>query len=115
MRFDLAFAALLLSAAGAAAHVGLVEPNAAPGAQYTAQFRVGHGCSGSPTTALRVEIPPGIDAVTPQAPPGWSVATERQGARVSAVTWTGGPLAGDKPGPFTATMRLPTKAGQLAF
>jgi len=115
MRNSLALLLLGLSAAPAFAHVTLAEPNAAPGARYTAHFRVGHGCDGKPTTALTVAIPPGVSQVAPEAPPGWSIATVREGTRTTAVTWKGGPLPGDKPGTFTVAMTLPRQAGQLAF
>ena len=106
---------LCLSATPALAHVSLAEPNAVPGSHYVAHFRVGHGCDGKPTTALTVALPPGVTQVSPQTPPGWSIATIREGARTIAITWKGGTLPADKPGIFTATMTLPAGAGQLAF
>jgi copper(I)-binding protein len=106
---------LCLSAVPALAHVSLVEPNAAPGSHYVAHFRVGHGCDGKPTTALTVSLPPGVSQVLPDAPPGWSIATVREGTRTTAVTWKGGSLPGDKPGIFTVTMTLPPDGTQLVF
>jgi periplasmic copper chaperone A len=38
-------------------------------------LRVGHGCEGSPTTAIRVQIPEGVIAVKPMPKAGWQVAT----------------------------------------
>src|SRR4051812_21497682 len=100
-------AALLLVPCAAAAHVTLGEPAALPGANYVAHFRVGHGCDGSPTTAISVALPPGIS--NPQAQPqqGWSVATVRSGGRIIAVTWKGGPLPATARGEFVMTMTLP--------
>jgi periplasmic copper chaperone A len=115
MRNSLAVLALCLAATPALAHVTLAEPNAAPGTRYAAQFRVGHGCDGKPTTALTVTIPPGVTQVVPEAPPGWNTAIVREGSRVTAVTWKGGTLPGDKAGSFTVTMILPQSSGQLAF
>lgn len=115
MRNSLALLLLCLGTAPATAHVTLAEPDAAPGARYTAHFRVGHGCDGKPTTALTVAIPPGVTQVAPEAPSGWSIATVRQGTRTTAVTWKGGSLAPDKPGIFAMAMTLPPQAGQLAF
>ena len=97
------------------AHVTLAEPKAMPGADYVAHFRVGHGCSGSPTTALTVSIPEGVAAAQPDAPPGWSVATIRSGNRINAVTWKGGQLPADKAGEFILAMKLPAKPASLAF
>ena len=106
---------LVLMGARAVAHVTLAEPRSLPGAQYVGQFRVGHGCDGSPTVALRIEIPPGVEAVTPQDQPGWTVMTEREGTRIKAVTWTGGVVPADQHGVFTIAMMLPAKEGQLLF
>jgi len=99
----------------AQAHVSLAEPNAAPGSRYTAHFHVGHGCDGKPTTALTVAMPAGVSQIAPEAPDGWSIATVREGARISAVTWKGGSLPADKAGTFTVAMMLPANGTQLAF
>lgn len=111
-------AALVFSLAGlapAAAHVTLTEPGARPGADYVAHFRVGHGCSGSPTIALRVEIPPAVSNVRPRPAPGWTLQTEQAGARVTSVTWSGGTLPAGQPGEFAIAMTLPASSGRLAF
>ena len=107
--------ALLLSAAPAAAHVSLVEPMAKPGAAIVAHFRVGHGCSGSPTIALRVEIPGAVSDAKPQPLPGWTLQTEKAGARTNSVTWSGCVLAADQPGVFAIAMTLPSTTGALVF
>ena len=115
----LAIAALVLlvltMTGGARAHVVLTEPVGAPGDHYTGHFRVGHGCSGSPTIALRIEIPAGVSMVMPEETAGWTLASERDGNRIKAVSWTGGTIAPDKPGVFAITMMLPDKQGQLLF
>ena len=115
VRDTLVLLALFLNAAPALAHVSLAEPNAAPGTRYVAHFRVGHGCDGKPTTALTVALPPGVSQVSPETPPGWSIAIVREGTRTTAITWKGSSLPGDKPSTFTAAMTLPVNDGQLAF
>jgi len=115
MSHKLVALALCFSATPALAHVTLAEANAAPGSRYTAHFRVGHGCDGKPTTALTVSIPVGVSQIVPEAPPGWSIATVREGARTTAVTWKGGSLPADKPGTFTVAMMLPASGTQLVF
>jgi uncharacterized protein YcnI len=40
---------------------------------YKAVFTVPHGCAGSATTKIRVQIPEGVIAVKPMPKPGWSV------------------------------------------
>ncbi|MDB5644105.1 MAG: hypothetical protein JWN07_3422, partial [Hyphomicrobiales bacterium] len=49
----------------AQAHVTLEKSEATAGQPYKGVLRVGHGCSGSPTTSLSVEIPDGVVAVKP--------------------------------------------------
>lgn len=41
----------------ALAHVTLEAPEAAVGGGYKAVFKVPHGCAGSPTVKLRVQVP----------------------------------------------------------
>lgn len=105
----------ILAAGHAFAHVVLTEPVAPPGARYVGQFKVGHGCSGSPTVTLRIEIPAGVSAVSPQDQPGWTVSTERDGAAVKAVVWKNGSLAADKAITFSIAMTLPAQEGPLLF
>jgi len=106
------FAALPLAAE---AHVVLLETSAPPGIKYTARFRVGHGCNGAATTALSVQLPPGVTDVVPYQQGGWTLASVRAGNRVSLVTWKDGVIPADKPGDFTMTMTLPRQPGVLAF
>ncbi|MBV9548562.1 MAG: DUF1775 domain-containing protein [Alphaproteobacteria bacterium] len=115
MRHSLAALALCLAATPALAHVSLAESNAAPGARYVAHFRVGHGCDGKPTTAVTVAMPAGVSQITPEAPPGWTIALVREGSRTTAVTWKSGSLPADKAGTFTVGMTLPANGAQLVF
>ena len=46
---------------GALAHITLEQPSAEAGSYYKAVFRVGHGCDGSPTQAITVHLPPGVE------------------------------------------------------
>lgn len=115
MRNRMAALLLCVSAMPALAHVSLAESNAVPGSRYVAHFRVGHGCDGKPTTALTVSLPVGTSQIVPDQPPGWTIATVREGTRTAAVTWKGGSLPAGKPGVFTVTMTLPPAGTQLAF
>lgn len=122
-----AAALALLAQTGAAAHVTLAEPEAAPNAYYVGAFRVSHGCGDSPTVAFRVELPEGVSMARPQPKPGWTVEIEREALpapvrsehgeiseRVSAVTWRG-QLPADQFDEFALLMRLPNRAGPLYF
>jgi periplasmic copper chaperone A len=103
-RFCLA-ALLALAASPASAHVSLETKQAAIGASYKAVFAVPHGCTGSPTVKLRVQIPEGVIAVKPMPKAGWSVDVvegkytaeyDYHGNKVSSgakeVVWSGGKL-----------------------
>ncbi len=115
MRNKILFGALLLAPFPALAHVTLAEPEAKPGAHYLAHFKVGHGCDGSPTTALSISIPEGVSRVEPQAKPGWKAELVRDGKRVSAVNFSGGTIGATTPDEFAVAMVLPGTLGPLAF
>ena len=109
MFFAVSFSLMPLSAF---AHVTLAENSAAPGAHYLAHFRIGHGCSGSPTTGLSIVLPAGLSGVKAEAAPGWTMETSPDGKQVS---WKGGSLDAKTPGEFAVAMTLPAKAGALVF
>ena len=68
--------AIILAAQGSAlAHITLEEREAPAASTYKAVLRVGHGCEGSPTVSIRVQIPDGVIAVKPMPKPGWQLAT----------------------------------------
>src|ERR1700759_442538 len=102
-----------LAASPASAHVLLEGKQAAIGSSYEAVFVVPHGCKGSATTKLRVQIPEGVIATEAKPASGWSVETVKgkyaaeydyKGAKVAEgikeVTWSGGKLADKVKGEF---------------
>jgi len=111
------------------AHVTLSQTQATAGAFYTGYFRVGHGCAGSATTALKVEVPPDVTDVKPQPKPGWTLRIERETSpaptvdgkgrkvrsRVLALTWSGGPLPDEEWDEFGVSARLPARTGAVSF
>ena len=110
------FAALAATIADAAdAHVVLSQTHAPAGSHYTGYLRVTHGCDGAATTALRIEIPADVEGAKPQPKPGWTLSIEHQAKRVSAITWTGGPLPDDQWDEFGLSAKLPARAGSVAF
>jgi len=113
----LATAAVLLAAAPVQAHVVAVPAEARAGSYAAVAFRVGHACSaGDVTTALRVEIPEGVESARAQPKPGWDVRVERgtAGGRPDAVTWTGR-LTDDAFEDFNLLMKLPKTGETLVF
>jgi periplasmic copper chaperone A len=103
---------VLCLAAPAYAHISLQQPIADTGSSYQAVLRVGHGCDGSPTTQLSVQLPAGFDNGQPQAKPGWTL--ERRG---NEVTWAAASmqssLAANARGEFVIEGKLPPVAGPL--
>lgn len=98
-------AAVVLASSPAPAHVYLEGKQAAVGASYKAVFAVPHGCAGSPTIKLRVQIPEGVISVKPMPKPGWNVEVVEgkysseytyHGNTISSgakeVVWSGGKL-----------------------
>ena len=112
----------------ASAHIVFATAQAQAGSSFVGALRVGHGCNGSATVSLRVEIPDGVMGARPQAKPGWTVHIERtplktpvpgeggkmQTDRVSAITWTG-MLPDDEFDDFAVQLKLPKTAGVLYF
>ena len=77
MRTAVATGALALGlAAPAAAHI-TADPGEAPADGFaTVGFQVPHGCEDSPTTRLRIKIPPSVPSVTPGRNAFWDLATK---------------------------------------
>ena len=108
MRLRSSLAALILSllaTVGAAAHVTLEKDSTKPGSFFKTVLKVPHGCDGSPTEKLRVEIPEGIIAVKPMPKPGWQIEMTKGkysksytfhgkevAEGVTAISWSGGSL-----------------------
>jgi uncharacterized protein YcnI len=134
MTFTIKLIALVAALAGATAafgHVVLDQQAALAGTSYRAAFRVGHGCAGSPTTAVTVRIPPGVRGAKPMPMAGWAIAIRRapvapyqdHGRRVTddvaEVTWTAlspeHQLAEAHYGEFVLRATLPAMAGPLWF
>jgi periplasmic copper chaperone A len=97
-----------LATSSASAHVTLENRQATIGSSYKAVFEVPHGCAGSATIKIRVQIPEGVIAAKPMPKAGWNVeiikgkyATDYDyhGAKLSEgvkeVVWSGGKLPDD--------------------
>jgi periplasmic copper chaperone A len=125
----LAAAAALLAHGAAHAHV-TANPNEAPaGAYFRTSLRVGHGCSGSPTIAVRVKIPDGVASVRPQVKPGWTLDIKMRKLEkpveighgrtitetVDEIAWRGGPLLDAHFDEFGLSMRMPAQPKQTLY
>ena len=58
----------------ASAHVSVDPSSSAAGSYSVLTFAVSHGCEGSPTTQLTIDIPDAVATATPTVNPGWDVA-----------------------------------------
>src|SRR5690349_12468933 len=102
----IAIALAAFAASPASAHVALEKRQTTVGSYYKAVFAVPHGCAGSATIKLRVQIPEGVIGVKPMPKPGWNVETVKGkyageyefhsgklSEGVKEVVWSGGKLA----------------------
>jgi periplasmic copper chaperone A len=129
-RVAAATGALTLALAGTAgAHV-TADPGEGASDGFTTQtFSVGHGCEGSPTTELRIQVPPSVPTATPSVHPLWDVATkegkkdpvELHGEKitrgVSEITYTARePLPEGRLAQFPVSFKLPAgKEGDVVY
>ncbi|KAA1425672.1 YcnI family copper-binding membrane protein [Nocardioides antri] len=126
-----ALTAIALMAAPAAAHVSVTPSATGAGAYTVLTFSVPHGCDGSPTTRVAIDLPAGIYAVTPTRNPYWNVEkvmdrleepiTDGHGnkvtERVAQVVYTARtPLPDGQRDTFELSLQLPDAEGEtLAF
>jgi len=119
--------ACLITAPSAQAHVVLARKAAPAASYYRAQFMVGHGCEGSSTVAVQVDIPDGVPVVRPQPKAGWTLSYQTgplaepamvhgkaKTEAIRRVTWTGGPLPDEQYEEFGMLLYL-AKPGRLHF
>lgn len=102
----------------ASAHVSVVPASTAAGSYTVLTFANAHGCEGSPTTGITIDIPEGIDSVSPTINPGWTAAKVLDGDRVGQVTYTTEtPLEDGYRTTFALGLQLPADAAgeTLAF
>ena len=116
----LAAGLLGVAATGSAlAHATLETSEAPAGSTYKAVIRIGHGCEGKPTQAVRVRIPEGVIVAKPMPKAGWQLATVKGpygrsydyygtpvAEGVTEIAWTGGDLRDDWYDEFVFRARL---------
>ena len=120
-----AIALTLGGAAAAQAHVGISTPTPEAGAYAIATVSVPHGCGVSPTTKVAIQMPEGINSVTPTRNAFYTVEkvtetldpaiTDAHGntisERVSEVVYTATtPLPADQRDAFELSLQLPEDA-----
>lgn len=101
--------------AAAHAHVGASASSTAAGSYTVITFSVPHGCEGSPTQVVTIDIPESVPSVTPTVNPSWSVekvsepTADGEGDRVAQVVYTSltGGLPSDLRDTFELSLLLP--------
>jgi uncharacterized protein YcnI len=116
---------VLASAGVASAHVGIVEDEVEAGTTALITFQFSHGCEGSPTTAIRIQMPENIPAVAPTINANWDVSKtmealdapiegshgEQLSERVSEVVYTAEtPVADGYRDVFVLSVAIPEDA-----
>ena len=81
----LALAAVPLAAS---AHVTVTPSGTAAGSYTVLTFAFSHGCEGSPTTAIAIDIPESIASVSPTLNPNYTIEKVADGDRTSQVVYT---------------------------
>jgi len=121
-------------AAPAMAHITFEAKEVKADATTKFVLRVPHGCAGSPTTAVRIQIPESLSGVKPQPKPGWTLdivhadpevtaATEpapnphagHPAAVVKEVSWSGGKLEDAHYDEFVFRAKVVAAAGAEIF
>jgi uncharacterized protein YcnI len=121
-----AAAAALLFALPAFAHVELETDRAPAGSSFKAVLMVPHGCAGSPTVAIKVQIPAGVVHAQPMPKPGWTLTTVVKKLDqpvkyydttltedVREIEWSGGSLPDAWYDEFVFVAHLPDRPGEV--
>jgi len=106
-----ATAAVVLLAGGiASAHIAPDPIALQAGTKATVQFKVEHGCNGSPTISLKFKIPASVTDAAGVAKDGWTSTLTGD-----TLEFKGGPLAPDKEDNFGISFTAPATAGDINF
>jgi uncharacterized protein YcnI len=112
----------------AGAHVTATPSTAAAGAYTVVTFSVGHGCEGSPTTRIEIQVPESVLAVTPTRNPYYEVektmvdldepVADAHGnevtERVGSIVYTADtPLPEGQRDTFELSFQLPDAEGEM--
>lgn len=124
--------ALVLLGGPAGAHVGTSAKEVPAGGSLALGLTIGHGCDGSPTTSVAVQLPEGVNTAKAFAKPGWTITSEKEALetpieaphgdpiteRVSVITFTaapGGALPDELRDTFTINFTAPETPGEQLY
>ena len=119
---------VVVGSSNADAHVVLDQRSAPVGSYFRGALRVGHGCEGSATVAITVNLPEGVRGAKPMPKLGWTIERRVEkltkpydshgksaAEEVTAITWRGGPLPDDFFDVFALQTQLPETPGPIWF
>ena len=109
-------------------HAVLLPNQAKSGSYHRAAIKIGHGCNGSATTKIVIEIPESVHMAKPMPKPGWEIEIVRAKLAepydshgklltedVRQLIWYGGNIPDDYYDEFVFHMKLPESAGKIYF
>lgn len=107
------------------AHVVLETPVVFTGSYFKAVFKVSHGCDGSPTKQVMIEVPEGVRGAKPMVKPTWEMKIQRSKLQnpytshgktitedVNKIEWTNGNLPSEFYDEFVIVGQAPMTASQ---
>lgn len=94
----------LAVATPALAHIHTDPEEVQAGSTATIGFRIGHGCDGSPTVEVALQIPDGVTDATPEPFDGFDATVDEA---EGVITFSGGSLPDGTEGVFQITMTVP--------
>lgn len=123
------FLSAVLFSAPALAHVTANPHEGEAGKYFETKFRVSHGCEGSDTIAVSIQLPKGFVSVKPQHKQGWKVDIKKSKLdkpvsaghgkmaeeQFDSITWSGGKLPDAEYDEFGLLLKLPDDEGTLWF
>lgn len=108
------------------AHVVLETPVVYAGAYYKAVFKVSHGCDGSPTQQVMIEIPEGFKGAKPMVKASWDISIKKDKLQkpymshgkkievdVTKIEWKNGNLPAEFYDEFVIVGQAPMEFGPL--
>ncbi len=121
--------ASLLAAGSAQGHAVVNETNLPAGTLQFVTIRITHACGSSPTTGIRVLVPPDVSRVTVGYLPGWTVERKMRKLdkpypnevggmvteTVAEVTWSGGPVPDGLFAEFKLRAMMPDAPGRTLY
>lgn len=103
-----AVGAALLIAGPASAHIHTDPEEVKAGTENTVGFVIEHGCDGSPTTKIELQLPDGVTKISAEDQSGFTASVAGQ-----VVTFAGGSLPDGTEQAFEATFTAPAEAGTI--